>query len=121
MWALAAATIMIVGFVAWKNRPARLPEEERSAIQDALASGARLVDVRTPQEFAAGHIKGAINIPVSELPGSLSRLGDKQTPLVVYCQSGNRSGKAVSFLRQRGFKQVLDLKAIANWPAVHAM
>lgn len=120
VWALVAAGVVVV-FFAWKHRSARLPEEDLSAIQTALASGARLVDVRTRQEFAAGHIQGAINIPVSELPDSLSRLGNKQTPLVVYCQSGNRSSKAVSYLRQRGFKTVLDMKTIANWRAVQAM
>jgi rhodanese-related sulfurtransferase len=96
----------------------RLSEEELSAIRQSLASGARLVDVRTPREFSAGHIDGAVNLPVGELQHGLEQLKGKKTPLVVYCRSGSRSEVAASYLRSKGFKQVLDMKAMSNWRVV---
>lgn len=78
--------------------------------------GAVLLDVRTPQEFAAGHIDGARNIPVQELEQKLSALpAQKSAPIVVYCRSGARSAKAASVLRNAGYTEVHDLGAMSNW------
>ncbi|ADN76850.1 Rhodanese domain protein [Ferrimonas balearica DSM 9799] len=72
-----------------------------------VEEGALLVDVRTPGEFAAGHLPGAINIPLDQLPGRLDELGDsKSQPIVVYCRSGNRSGQALNWLSRQGYQQV---------------
>jgi NADPH-dependent 2,4-dienoyl-CoA reductase/sulfur reductase-like enzyme/rhodanese-related sulfurtransferase len=64
-----------------------------------------VVDVRTPAEFAAGHVPGAVNIPVDELR---SRLGDfpRERPIVTYCQVGQRGYLAVRILRQAGLAAV---------------
>jgi len=118
---IAVVITAVVGLYIYKHFAARLSEVELTEIKKTLASGARLVDVRTPQEFAAGHIDGAINIPVSDLPGKLKRLGQKNQSLVVYCRSGSRSGHAVSFLKGQGFKHVLDLKAMSNWRALQSV
>lgn len=78
--------------------------------------GAVLLDVRTPQEFAAGHLEGARNIPVQELEEKLSALpAEKSAPIVVYCRSGTRSAKAASLLKQAGYSEVRDLGAMSNW------
>jgi rhodanese-related sulfurtransferase len=84
--------------------------------QRIVADGGRLVDVRSPAEHRAGHIRGSTNIPVGELGSRLSELGDKSQPVVVYCASGMRSASAASLLRRSGFQKVYDLGAMARWP-----
>ncbi len=61
-----------------------------------------LLDVRTPEEFAKAHVKGAVLIPLSKLHKHLNEL-DKTTRIVVYCQSGNRSVSASRVLSDNGF------------------
>lgn len=73
-----------------------------------------LIDVRTPQEFASGHIAGAINIPVEQLANRLSEVSTSM-PIVVYCQSGNRSGQASTILAQNEYDDIYDLGGIARW------
>jgi rhodanese-related sulfurtransferase len=74
------------------------------------AQGARLVDVRTPEEFAAGHLPGAVNLPVDVLQGrAAAELAPAEAPVVVYCRSGKRSARAAEVLKALGFGQVHDL------------
>ena len=73
------------------------------------------VDVRTPEEFAAGHLDGAINVPVDELEQRLSELGSQDQALVLYCRGGSRSASATRALRKAGFTKVHDLGAMSNW------
>lgn len=80
-----------------------------------VAEGAVLLDVRTPQEFADGHLEGAINVPVQVLERRLDEVGPKDRPLVVYCRSGGRSATATSLLRSSGFTSVHDLGAMSSW------
>ncbi|HEX2871157.1 MAG TPA: rhodanese-like domain-containing protein [Polyangiaceae bacterium] len=80
-----------------------------------VKAGARLVDVRTPDEFAAGHIPGAINIPVQQLDARMSELQPKDAAVVVYCRSGHRSGNAARLLKGAGFVAVHDLGPMSRW------
>lgn len=73
-----------------------------------------LIDVRTPEEFASGHIPGAINISVESLPDRLNEIPTDQT-LVVYCRSGNRSATATEILLDAGYSPVYDLGGIQDW------
>lgn len=66
-----------------------------------------LVDVRTPAEFAEGSAKGAVNIPLQELPQRLNDLKGKEQ-IVVFCRSGNRSSQAEAILKQNGFTNVIN-------------
>lgn len=79
-----------------------------------VKQGALLLDVRTPAEFSGGHISGAKNIPVQELPNRMSELPPTSRQIVVYCRSGGRSASASSLLRQAGYT-VHDLGAMHNW------
>jgi len=108
LW-LVVFLVGVVGFMATSRRGG---EPQARA---AVAAGARLVDVRTPEEFAAGHLPNAINVPVSELEGRLAELGPKEGALVVYCRSGARSSRAKRLLESAGFQSVLDLGAMGNW------
>jgi rhodanese-related sulfurtransferase len=81
----------------------------------------RIIDVRTPQEFAQGHIKGAKIMPVSELKKRINEISDlKDKPVLVYCYSGSRSASACSILAGKGFKKVHNLKGgIKAWNSVN--
>lgn len=83
--------------------------------RDLVERGARLVDVRTPEEYGNGHIAGALNIPLHELNARLNELGSKEQAIVLYCRSGNRSGQAVSLLKEAGFTAVYNLGAMSRW------
>ncbi len=76
-----------------------------------------ILDVRTPEEFAAGHVPGAINIPYTELEERYSELKlEGSDELVVYCQSGRRAAIAEAALSELGFTNVRDLDGhIAAW------
>ncbi|MFZ5893330.1 MAG: rhodanese-like domain-containing protein [Myxococcota bacterium] len=73
-----------------------------------------LLDVRTREEFGAGHVEGAVNVPIDELERRLSELGSPEHPIAVYCRSGRRSARAVSLLRAAGFETVTDLGGLAQ-------
>ncbi len=77
-----------------------------------------LLDVQQPNEFAAGRIEGAVNIPIRELPKSLAKLPqDRNAPIVVICASAVRSGYATMALNFKGYSNVKHLAAgyIAGW------
>lgn len=87
-----------------------------SEARELVAGGALLVDVRTPEEYAGGHIDGAVNIPLQELEQRVHELGpDKSRAIVVYCRSGNRSAQARRFLEGHGFTAVHDLGPMSAW------
>ena len=70
-----------------------------------------LLDVRSPQEFKEGHLNGAINIPLYELESCCTcKLKEKDVIIIVYCQSGIRSKKAIKILNKNGFKNIYHLK-----------
>ena len=69
-----------------------------------------ILDVRTPEEFAAGHVPGAINIPYTHLPARVSELpdaGDKD--IVLYCATGVRAERAAGRMREQGYMRLLHL------------
>jgi len=76
-------------------------------LKEKIANGGLLLDVRTKGEFAGGHAKGAKNIPLDQLSGSLSKL-DRTKPIVAVCASGMRSGSAVGLLKNNGFTEVYN-------------
>jgi rhodanese-related sulfurtransferase len=72
--------------------------------EDAL-----VLDVREPGEYASGHILGAKNAPVSRLSDGGEIAKRKERPVIVYCEGGERSSKAVAFLKKQGFTHVVNL------------
>jgi phage shock protein E len=76
-------------------------------LQSIIKEGAFLVDVRTPGEFAAGNVKGSVNIPLDTIPAQLAQFKNK-TNIVVFCRSGSRSSQAKAFLDQNGFTNVIN-------------
>lgn len=108
---LIVAAVLSAGYFMFLKGGDVRGAEARQLVQ----TGARLVDVRTPGEFAAGHIEGAINIPVQELEGRLNELQPKDRAVVLYCRSGHRSGNAARMLKSAGFSAVHDLGPMTRW------
>lgn len=107
-------TIMValaIGYVLLK-RHGHVSSSEAHRLVEA---GARLVDVRTPQEFATGHIPGAVNMPVQDLERRMGELTGKDRPVVLYCRSGARSSNAARMLKNAGYAKVHDLGAMSRW------
>ena len=79
-------------------------------LADKIKQGVQvLIDVREPYEFAAGHVEGAVNIPLATLPSRLDKL-DAKAETYVICQSGHRSATAVSVLKRAGFEHAYSVK-----------
>lgn len=86
-----------------------------SDLRGLVGQGARLVDVRTVAEFAAGHIQGAENVPIDSVPTAAAGW-DKTAPIVLYCATGARSLNASEFLKAQGFTHVYNLaKGVVVW------
>lgn len=99
--------------VGCASKAATITGEKAKAL---VASGATLLDVRTPEEFSAGHLDGALNIPVDDLEAQLASLaGKEQSDIVVYCRSGMRSARAAGLLKEKGFAKVHDLGPMKAW------
>ena len=77
--------------------------------------GAVLLDVRTPEEYRQGHIPGSCNIPLQTLGDVAAQIPDRDTPLFVYCRSGNRSAQAASLLKGMGYANVTDIGGITAY------
>ena len=99
---------------------ADLPDRDPALARRLVSQGGVLLDVRTPAEYADRHIQGAANIPVDELSSRSKDVenltgGDKTKPIVVYCGSGKRAGRAKTILRESGYQQVTNLGGIDDW------
>ncbi|MFO1401808.1 MAG: rhodanese-like domain-containing protein [Steroidobacteraceae bacterium] len=102
--------------------PITVPAISAAALEERLATAAApptLLDVRTPEEFAAGHVPGARNIPVQELDARLAELAAARGgDIVVYCRSGRRAASALATLQAQGFEHLLHLEGdMQGWSA----
>ena len=79
------------------------------------ATGAVLLDVRTPQEYRDGHIPGSQNVPLQQLDNVEEVTENKDSVLYVYCHSGARSRQAVSLLKHMGYTNVHNIGGIAAY------
>lgn len=101
--------------------PARTAEYRRidaKTAKDMMAQGGvTIVDVRTPAEFDAGHIEGAINLPLDRIEQDAATvLPDKDATILLYCRSGSRSRTAGMILVALGYTGMYDFGGIINWP-----
>jgi len=105
------ATILLI-FSSCDNSVDKFEILDYMEFKNQIVNNVQLVDVRTSEEFNAGHIEGAINIDFKNeevFYQSFQRL-DKKNPVYVYCRSGNRSKKSADKLLEMGFSKVYDLK-----------
>jgi hypothetical protein len=99
-WAVGLVVVILTGrnVLAWW---------QRRRVPTLRASGAVIVDVRTADEFAQGHVPGSINAPLSALPAGLEKV-DRGKPIIVCCASGVRGEAAVGLLRRAGYTDVVN-------------
>jgi len=76
-------------------------------MDNLIKEDAFLVDVRTEDEFAEGHVNGSTNIPLDQVASQMEQFKGKEQ-IIVFCRSGNRSGQAKMILEQNGFKNVIN-------------
>ncbi len=105
-----SVTTQAVAQTAPVAAPVASPLIAPAALKAMLASRIKfvLVDVRRPEEFSAGHIDGAILMPLETIDAAYRNL-PKDTRLVVYCQAGQRSARAVAFLLAHGYGEAVSL------------
>lgn len=77
---------------------------EQVDLKEVKKNGAVIIDVRTPGEFKSGHVKGAINIPVTSIGSNIEKIKKYDKPVITYCKSGMRSGNATSILKSNGIE-----------------
>lgn len=119
MRALAIIPLLSIALLSACGQPARRGAVTPEAFERAIAPNAQLIDVRTADEFAGGHLDGALNLDWTsgQLQARMSAL-DKDAPVLVYCASGRRSAAAREALLHAGFKDVTDLDGgIQAWVA----
>ncbi len=108
----AKDAVNMVGMVGANQFRGELPSRPWS---EAIGDEGPMIDVREPAEFEAGHVQGALNLPLSQLRGRLNELPTAR-PLLVYCQSGKRSYDAVRFLNQVGIEAQSVLGGLMSRP-----
>jgi rhodanese-related sulfurtransferase len=102
---VAVAAYMVGNYLYQKKIVKTVTEEEfRAGYRKA-----QLIDVREPNEFEAGHVLGARNIPMSQLRMRLKEIRP-DLPVYLYCQSGMRSARAAQFLYKKGYKDLTQLQ-----------
>ena len=106
-------TAILTGTAWGAPPPAATPDIEPDALISRQATGDAglvILDVRSAEEFAAGHVPGAINVPHDALEGRLSSLPELQDrDVVVYCRSGRRAALALDVLKRHGYSRLLHL------------
>ncbi len=115
--ALFRAAVVVVMLGGLVNMPAAQAQDTVKIDQAALLKRIQgkddsmiLLDVRAPEEFAAGHLPGAVNIPYAQLPARISELPSAaHKDIVVYCTSGGRSEQAIQRFLDNGYTRLLHL------------
>jgi len=87
-----------------------------SALLSKIKSGAKIVDVRTSEEFEEVHYPNAILIPVNEIHLRINELGEKNSPIILYCASGSRSAYAARIIKSSGFTDVVNAGGLNDMP-----
>jgi phage shock protein E len=99
----------VAGQTAYAEAAAVASAEAPETASSQAARRVVYVDVRTPEEFAAGHVQGAIHIPHTEMAARLGELEEhRDAELVLYCRTGNRSGIAKQILESAGFEHLVN-------------
>lgn len=111
-WMLIAVALSAGGMLLWpmlnNGGPGALSAD--GAVQLINREKAVVIDICEPAEFAAGHVVGAKNIPMGQLEGKLATtVKNKALPLILVCQSGARSSRALGIAKKLGFENVQSL------------
>src|SRR5574340_1407864 len=109
IWLILAG--VVAAFLLFK----RLTLISPGAAHQWLQQGALVIDVRSADEFQAGHLPGALSVPLDQLRQQVDRRAlDKDQPLLLHCLSGTRSGLAKTMLRDLGYRNVFNLGSLGR-------
>ena len=112
-WTIALVAFVVAILVILLLK--RLGQISPATARAYLADGALVIDVRSPGEFASGHLPIAINIPLPEIEAGVPRrVADKSKVLLLHCQSGMRSGVACKKLKRLGYTNTFNLGSYAR-------
>lgn len=109
--------LIIAVFVSGRNGGYKsIPQDQAKAMMDK--GGAVVLDVREQSEYDAGHIAGAVLLPLGTINEETASavIPQKDTPVLVYCRSGNRSKTASAKLAKLGYTSVYEIGGINSWP-----
>ena len=111
---LIALVSLIASFAMAESMDYRDPSNLKALIESER-SDYLFLDVRTEGEYSSGHIPNAVNIPYDTLPSSLPSDITKDSLIILYCRSGNRSGIGAKALVKAGYTNVQDFGGISRW------
>ncbi|HEY5213394.1 MAG TPA: rhodanese-like domain-containing protein [Acidobacteriaceae bacterium] len=112
-WTIALATFIVAILVLLLLK--RIGQISPATARAYLANGALVIDVRSPGEFASGHLPIAVNIPLPEIESAVPRrVKDLDKVLLLHCQSGMRSGVACKKLKRLGYANTFNLGSYAR-------
>ena len=119
-WFLMLILVFLVSCNSSKNRPSHVTGLDPGMAHNLILQQGNnpsfmVIDVRTPEEFSTGHIRGAINIDWLTNKDALNQL-DKDHTLLIYCESGRRSQLAMNHLAKKGFKYLFHINGgLIKW------
>ena len=87
-------------------------------LETKIKAGAKIIDVRTAEEFKEEHYPNALNIPVDQIRQRLAEFGEISAPIVVYCASGARSAFAARLLKSAGYTDVINAGGLDDMPGI---
>lgn len=106
---VGVGVLLVVGLLALFISRSTSPQSTQR-----LAAGTVIYDVRTAEEYAAGHVANATSLPLQSIQAGSLPAVEKEAPIAVYCRSGNRSAQAATLLQQAGYSNVTDLGGLDN-------
>jgi phage shock protein E len=112
-WIVGAIVVVVAWFIMkYLLGGGKMPA---NIVLEKIKSGAKIVDVRSPEEFQDGAYPGAVNIPLQQLS---QRMGEipKDKPVVLYCLSGARSASAARTLKKAGYTDVINAGGLGDMP-----
>jgi len=109
IWIAVAAVVVLY---LWQRRRGMASGDEVAELQ---GRGATVLDVRSPGEYAGGHVEGAVNVPLDQVEARVARLVPGQdSPVLLYCRSGTRSGAARRKLQRLGYTCVHNVGSLSR-------
>ncbi len=106
---LAAFSLLALAIVTVAQNALRGDPDAAREAWTLIEDGALVIDVRSPEEFAAGHLEGALHIPWDQTDALAEAIGDDPSrPVVMYCGSGKRVGRAIDALEARGYEALFN-------------
>lgn len=119
LFAISAIVVAIIGGLLFaaangSNEANTADNVTFAQVQSDVSSGAKFYDVRTPEEYTAGHFASAENLPLGDIQAGTLPDVPKDTKIYLQCQSGNRSGQATKILEDAGYTNVTDLGGITD-------